>query len=78
MVKLDINDTYRMVPVHLADYHLLGCEWRGITYIDRALPFVLCSVPKIFNVVADFIAWVLAYQGVNCQLHYLDDFFAHV
>ena len=74
LVKLDIKDAYRMVPVHPADYHLLGIEWRGNTYIDRALPFGLCSAPKIFNAVADFIAWVLACHGVKCQLHYLDDF----
>ena len=63
-----------IIPVHPADYHLLGIEWRGFTYIDRALPFGLRSAPKIFNAVADFIAWVLACQGVNCQLHYLDEF----
>ena len=74
LVKLDIKDAYRIVPVHPADYHLLGIEWRGFTYTDRALPFGLRSAPKIFNAVADFIAWVLACKGVNCQLHYLDNF----
>ena len=74
LVKLDIKDAYRIVPVHLADYHLLGIEWRGFTYIDWALPFKLRSAPKVFNVVADLIAWVLACKGVNCQLRYLDDF----
>ena len=34
LVKLDIKDTYHIVPVHIADYHLLGIEWRGFTYID--------------------------------------------
>ena len=74
LVKLDLKDAYRMVPVHPANYHLLGIEWRGNTYVDRALPFGLHSAPKIFNAAADFIAWVLACQGVKCQLHYLDDF----
>ena len=74
LVKLDIKDAYRIVPVHPADYHFLGIEWRGFTYIDRALPFELHSAPKIFNAVPDFIAWVLACKGVNCQLHYLDNF----
>ena len=74
LVKLDIKDAYRIVPIHSSNYHLLGIEWRGFTYIDRALPFGLRSAPKIFNAVADSIAWVLACKGVNCQLHYLDDF----
>ena len=31
LVKLDIKDAYRMLPVHPADYHLLGIEWRSNT-----------------------------------------------
>lgn len=74
LVKLDIKDAYRIVPVHPADYHLLGVAWRGNIYVDRALPFGLRSAPKIFSAITDFIAWVLAYEGVRHQLHYLDDF----
>ena len=51
--------------------------WNGgvtNTYIDRALPFGLRSAHKIFNAIADFIAWVLSCPGVQFQLHYLDDF----
>ena len=32
------------------------------------------SAPKIFSAVADVIAWALSQDGVNHQLHYLDDF----
>ena len=56
LVKLDIKDAYRIVPVHPADYHLLGVAWRGNIYIDRALPFGLRSAPKIFSALADFFA----------------------
>lgn len=59
LVKLDLKDAYRIVPVHPADYDLLGIHWRGNTYINRALPFGLRSAPKIFNADADFINWVL-------------------
>ena len=74
LVKLDIKDAYRLIPVHPDDYHLLGISWRGETYIDRALPFGLRSAPKIFSAVADFVAWVLHQHGIKHQLHYLDDF----
>jgi hypothetical protein len=74
LVKMDIKDAYRIVPVHPADYHLLGIKWKGKVYVDRALPFGLRSAPKIFNALADFIAWVLTCQGVQHHLHYLDDF----
>ena len=74
LVKLDIKDAYRIVLVHPADYHLLGIRWQGGVYVDRALPFGLRSAPKIFNAVADFIAWALNCRGITCQMHYLDDF----
>lgn len=74
LVKIDLKETYRQVPVHPDDFHLLGIEWEGQTYVDRALPFGLRSAPKIFNAVADFIAWVLHCNGIAHQLHYLDDF----
>ena len=41
LVKLDIQSSYRIVPVHPHDQHLLAITWEGKTYIDRALPFGL-------------------------------------
>ena len=38
------------------------------------MPFGLRSAPKIFNAVADFLAWVLYYNGIPYVIHYLDDF----
>lgn len=37
--KVDIQDAYRNVPVHPDDCHLLGMEWHGKVFIDKALPF---------------------------------------
>lgn len=39
LLKLNIKDAYRIIPIHPADYHLLGISWKGKTYVDRALPF---------------------------------------
>ena len=74
LVKMDLKDAYRMVPVYPHDQSLLEISWRSRTYINRALPFGLRSVPKVFSAVADAIAWVLHCQGVHYQLHYLDNF----
>ena len=74
LVKADIKEAYRMVPVHAEDQPLLGMRWNGATYIDRFLPFGLRSAPKIFTAVADAIQWVLCRHGVTQCLHYLDDF----
>jgi hypothetical protein len=35
LVKLDIKDAYRIIPVHPADYWLLGTSWRGDTFVER-------------------------------------------
>ena len=34
----------------------------------------LRSASKLFNILTDFLAWVLKQQGVAPLLHYLDDF----
>ena len=75
MAKLDLKSAYRMVPVHQDDHHLLGIQWRGVVYYDKALPFGLRSAPKIFTAVADALAWAMTLRGITYLLHYLDDFF---
>ena len=74
LVKADIKEAYRMVPVHPEDQHLLGVLWEGIVYIDKMLPFGLRSVPKIFSALADAVQWILTNKGIRKGLHYLDDF----
>ena len=49
-------------------------QWENELFIDTCLPFGLRSAPKLFNILADFLAWVLQQQGVSPVLHYLDDF----
>ena len=74
LVKVDLKDAYRLVPVHPDDHNLLGILWQGYTYVDRALPFGLRSAPKIFTAVADAVAWSLHCSGIEHQIHYLDNF----
>ena len=74
LVKMDLRDAYRMIPVHPDDQHLLAVQWQGMTFVDKALPFGLRSAPKVFSAVADAMAWVLFNRGVRFLLHYLDDF----
>ena len=63
-----------MVPVHPDDHHLHGMCWCGAIYINTALPFRLCSAPKVFSAVADALLWAMHQNGVMHGLHYLDDF----
>ena len=73
--KVDIKSAFRLLPVHPADRYLLGMQWKDQLFIDTCLPFGLISIPKLFNILADLLAWILQQQGVAPLLHYLDDFF---
>ena len=53
LVKADIKEAYRMLPIHPEDQGLLGIQWEGKFYTDKALPFGLRLAPKIFTAVAD-------------------------
>ena len=74
LAKLDLENAYRMVPVHPEDRHLLGMEWDGKWYMDTALPFGLRSAPKIFTAMADGLIWIMFNRGVRAAIHYLDDY----
>ena len=53
LVKMDVKQPYRNIPVHPSDRACLGMSWVGMVYIDTVLPFGLCSAPLIFSAVAD-------------------------
>ena len=76
LLKMDLKDAYRVVPIHQGDQHLLGMSWKGCVYVDtcRFLPFGLQSAQKLFMAVADAMAWVLFLRRIRYVLHYLDDF----
>ena len=45
MAKFDVQNAYRIVPVHTEDRQLLGMKWRGAFYVDMALPIGIRSAP---------------------------------
>ena len=74
MAKMDICQAYRNIPVHPHDQPLLGVEWKGMVYVDLALPFGLRSAPLLFTAVGDALQWIMLQQGVSWLGHYMDDF----
>ncbi len=74
MATMDIKSSYRNIPVHPKDRHLLGMEWAGSTFIDTTFPFGLRSARLIFSAVADTLAWIIQQRGVSWVAHYLDDY----
>ena len=63
-----------LLPVHLADRHLLGVKWKSSIYIDHCIPFGLRSALKLLNVLADLLAWIAQNAGVTYLIHYLDNY----
>ena len=75
MAKFDVEAAYRNIAVHPDDRYLLGMKWRGLFFVDLALPFGLRSAPYIFNLVADMVEWIILNRyNVADLMHYLDDF----
>ena len=74
LAKIDIKNAFRLLPVHPADRYLLAMEWKNAIYLDTCLPFGLQSAPKLFNILAELLAWIVQRNGVTFSIHYLDDF----
>ena len=63
LVKADIKEAFRNVPIHPDDRWLLGVKWGGVTYVDKVLPFGLRSAPKIFSAITDAAQWLFVHGG---------------
>ena len=76
MAKIDIKHAFRLCPVRVADFYLLGMFWQGNYFIDTRLPFGSRSSPYIFNTLAKALCWAIIHVcNILGVLHYLDDFF---
>ena len=74
VAKIDIANTFRIIPMHPDDRYILGMQWQGKVYIDTQLPFGLRSAPMLFNAYADALERILHNEGISRVIHYLDDF----
>jgi hypothetical protein len=77
LVKRDLADAFRHIPVSHEDWWLLGFRWEGMWWYDKFLPFGLRTSPYIFDLFASGLHWILENElGWSAILHYLDDFLA--
>ena len=75
MAKTDVKSAFRIVPIHPADYSLLGMKWENLYYFDRTLPLGLSSSCSIFEAVSSALEWISVHQlRASSVLHILDDF----
>ena len=76
MLKEDLADAFRHIPVAMSDRMLLGFHWLEVFYMELFLPFGLRTAPFLFDLFAKAVRYILAQVfGWRILLHYLDDFF---
>jgi hypothetical protein len=74
MVKLDLKDAFRHVPIRAADHHHMGMFWNGEFYYAIVLMFGLRSAPYIFNLFSEALHCIISHHIPARLCHYLDDF----
>ena len=58
MAKTDVKSAFRIIPIHPADYSLLGLKWDNMYYFDRCLAMGLsssCAIFEAFSTALDFL-----------------------
>jgi hypothetical protein len=75
VAKCDLKDAFRIIPIHPADYRLLGFRWEDNYFFDKCLPMG-CSVScQIFESFSQSLQWILKTKlDVQHMSHILDDF----
>lgn len=73
--KCDVEDAFRLVPIHPLDYHLLGFTWNNMFYYDRCLPMGASSSCQIFESFSSSLQWIMENKyGASGVSHIIDDF----
>ena len=72
MAKYDIENTYRILPVHPEDRFLLRRCWKDNFLVDLGLPFGLRLAPFIFMTIASLLEWILRH---NYSVGFIKDYY---
>jgi hypothetical protein len=73
IVKLDLKEAFRHIPICCANWHHLGFTWDCRFYF-LLLTFGLHSRPYILNLFAEALHWIIQQHIPSYLLHYLDNF----
>jgi len=74
LIKVDIKEAYRVIPIHPIDQLLQGIVHDGHLYFDRCLAFGNRASAGIFCRLADLITWIATQHGIQAIIHYVNDF----
>ena len=74
LAKIDIQSSFRLLPVHLEDRHLLTMSWKGEVYINHCIPLTHDQHQNCLTF------WPISFYGphkkagVSYLIHCLDDY----
>lgn len=75
LAKCDIESAFRLLPIHPEDFWLLGFQFDGGFYFDKAMPMGCSVACAAFECFSSFLEWALRDRtGLGGVTHYLDDF----
>ena len=73
--KVDIESTFRIIPLHPRLWHLLRMSWNGKFYFDKRLTMGGRSSLFEFDKLPTALEWICQYKClIEYILHLLDDF----
>ena len=79
MAKTDIENAFRLIPIHPNDRHLLGFSWNhsGVTkfYMDACLAMGLSISCQLFSRFSNALQWIMESKFNGVMSHIIDDFF---
>ena len=59
IIKRDIKDAFRNIPVASNNRWLLGFSWLSEFYHENCLSFGLATAPYLFNIFTEAFYWLL-------------------
>lgn len=75
MAKVDIQNAFRILPIHPSDIHLFGFGWKGQFYLDKCLPMGCSLSCSLFELFSSSLQKALYLNFGFCSVsHILDDF----
>ena len=75
LAKTDIQNAFRLIPIHPNDQNLLGFSFKNQYYYDLCLPMGCSSSCQIFERFSDALLFIFKKSHPNASvIKYLDDF----
>jgi hypothetical protein len=75
LAKFDIQDAFRMVPVHKSCWKYLGMSVGGAYFVDTRLPMGCGTSCAIFQAISSALCWMMEQRCPGVRVFgYLDDF----